>query len=195
MFSSRANGGRHPSSSGPVAQLGKAIVEGDGPQSRRPDDAVKTLFASGGIRRFVMGGAITSFCAIVAVRAFGLVESVAVGRILGDIRFGQLALVLSVTNLVLAIGTLGVPPALTKFLSGEAASKEAARGTILVALRAVIAASAAVGFASGVIVLTLLAPSDPNRAHRRFRHSGGLAQDGYIERFPGWAGNFPTIDP
>src|SRR6266508_3105457 len=162
MFSSRANGGRHPSSSDPVAQLGKAIVEGDGPQCRRPDDAVKTLFASGGIRRFVMGGAITSFFAIVAVRAFGLVESVAVGRILGDIRFGQLALVLSVTNLVLAIGTLGVPPALTKFLSGEVSSREAARKSILLALRTVTTASVVVGVASGVIVLTLLAPSYPS---------------------------------
>jgi O-antigen/teichoic acid export membrane protein len=109
-----------------------------------------------------VGGTITSFFAIIVVKALGLLESVAVGRILGDIQFGQLALVLSVTNLVLAMGTIGVPPALTKFLSGEASSREAARGTILRALQAVIVASVSVGIASGVIVLTLLAPSYPS---------------------------------
>ncbi len=120
------------------------------------------MFASGGIRRFVLKGAITSFLAVVAVRIFGLLESVAIGRILGTIQFGELALVLSVTNLVLAVGTLGVPPALTKFLSGEVSSREAARKSILLALRTVTTASVVVGVASGVIVLTLLAPSYPS---------------------------------
>jgi len=91
-----------------------------------------------------MSGTITSFAAVIVVKALGLLESIVVARILGDIQYGLLALVLSATNLVLACATLGLPAALTKFLSGEASSsREAAWGTIRRAVRTVLVTSAA----------------------------------------------------
>jgi len=105
----------------------------------------------------VMRGTITSFAAVIVVKAFGLLESIAVARILGDVQYGLLALVLSATNLVLACGTLGLPAALTKFLSGEASSsREAAWGTIRRAVRTVLVTSAAAGLVFGIVMFQLL---------------------------------------
>src|SRR5437016_1512279 len=104
-----------------------------------------------------MRGTITSFAAVIVVKAFGLLESIAVARILGDVQYGLLALVLSATNLVLACGTLGLPAALTKFLSGEASSsREAAWGTIRRAVRTVLVTSAAAGLVFGIVMFQLL---------------------------------------
>jgi len=54
------------------------------------------------------------------------VESVFVARFLGSYDFGVIALVLAVTNLTSAVGTLVIPSALRKFISGEANSQLAA---------------------------------------------------------------------
>jgi O-antigen/teichoic acid export membrane protein len=139
-----------------MSWLGPANHGGD---QARPLMAEKGVSRSGNIRRFVVGGAITSFVAIVSVKALGLIESIAVGRIVGNAQFGTLAFVLSVTNLVLAVGTLGLPAALTKFLSGEAASRQGARETIRIALRIVAVASTTVGGGCGILSVLFLAPS------------------------------------
>ena len=121
--------------------------------------SVKAAFRSGGIRRFVVRGTVTSLIAIIAVKSLGLLESIAVGRILGSYQYGLLALVLSVTNLVLAIGTFGLPAALIKFLSGNVRRKEAAKGTILLAFRTCTVTSILVGASSVIIVMNLVEPN------------------------------------
>ena len=108
----------------------------------------------------MLTGTITSLGAVVVAKSFGLLESIAVARIIGDVQFGLLALVLSVTNLVLACGVLGLPSALTKFLSGEVSgSREATWGTIRRAVRLVTIAASLVGFLAGFLVVQSLLPS------------------------------------
>ena len=98
--------------------------------------------------------------ALVVAKSFGLLESIAVARILGDVQFGLLALVLSVTNLVLACGVVGLPSALTKFLSGEVSgSREATWGTIRRAVQLVTIATSLAGFLGGLVVVQFLLPS------------------------------------
>src|SRR2546426_12053894 len=112
------------------------------------------MIGSQSVRRFVMGGAITSLLAVVGVKAFGFLESIVVGRILGSVQFGLMALVFSVANLVSAFSNLGLAPALTKFLSGEASSsREAAEGTLSRAVWIVGITSVIAGISGGFVAV------------------------------------------
>src|SRR5690348_14036004 len=90
------------------------------------------------VRQFILGGTFSSLAAILFVKAIGFVESVFVARIIGADRFGLLTLVLSLTNIMIAVATLGVPPAVSKFLAGEVAtSSQGSRSALYMAVRLV----------------------------------------------------------
>lgn len=111
------------------------------------------------IRRFILGGTFSSLAAILFVKAMGFAESIFIARILGANGFGLLALVLSITNIMIALATLGIPPALTKFLSGEVStSSEGSRRTLHAAVSLSAASTAAVCIAAIPIGFFLLAP-------------------------------------
>lgn len=74
----------------------------------------------------MIGGAISSFATITSVRALGLIESIIVARILGSVQFGILALALAILNPFSTLAGLGLPQAVVKHLSGEAAHSRAA---------------------------------------------------------------------
>src|SRR5207302_5557727 len=115
------------------------------------------------IRWMVLTGSISSIAALVYTKGLGLLESVFVARILGSHDFGVLALVLAVTNLTSAIGTLGVPSALRKFISGEASGSQlVASSTLRTAWRFTLSASFVTSIAS-ILVVLLASPglSDP----------------------------------
>src|SRR5205807_761647 len=111
------------------------------------------------IRRFILGGTFSSLAAILLVKALGFAESIFIARILGANGFGLLALVLSITNIMVALATLGFPPALTKFLSGEMSnSSQGSRKTLHAALGITVASTGAVCIASVLIGYFVLAP-------------------------------------
>ncbi len=117
------------------------------------------------VRRFILGGSFSSLLAIVMIKAMGFAESVFVARIIGADGFGLLTLVLSLTNIMIAVATLGVPPAVTKFLAGEVAkSSQGSRSTLNMAVRLVALSSAAVCVVVGLIGYFLLAPYYSNPA-------------------------------
>jgi len=117
------------------------------------------------VRRFILGGSFSSLLAIVIVKAMGFAESVFVARVIGADGFGLLTLVLSLTNIMIAVATLGVPPAVTKFLAGEVStSSQASRSTVYMAVRLIAASSAAVCIAVGLVSYFLLAPYYSNPA-------------------------------
>jgi len=108
-------------------------------------------------RQFLLGATLSSLIAIVYAKALGFAESVVVARILGGREFGLLTLVLSITSLVVALSTLGIPSALTKFLSGEAsASQTAARKTLAVSLRVVILSTFVASVCSIAVTVSVL---------------------------------------
>jgi O-antigen/teichoic acid export membrane protein len=111
------------------------------------------------IRHFALGGAFSSLVTILLVKALGFVESVLVARILGANGFGILALVLSLTNIMIALATLGLPSAVTKFLSGEASSsRQGSRGTLHAALLLIAVSTGIVCLGSGLAGYFLLVP-------------------------------------
>lgn len=111
------------------------------------------------VRQFILGGTFSSLAAILLVKTIGFAESIFVARIIGADGFGLLTLVLSLTNIMIAVATLGVPPAVTKFLAGEVAtSSRASRTTLYMAVRLVALASAAVAVVVGLIGYVLIAP-------------------------------------
>ena len=117
------------------------------------------------VRRFILGGSFSSLLAIVVIKAMGFAESVFVARIIGAEGFGLLTLVLSLTNIMIAVATLGVPPAVTKFLAGEVAtSRQASRSTMYMAVRLVALSSAVVCVVVGLIGYFLLASYYSNPA-------------------------------
>src|SRR2546430_618799 len=104
------------------------------------------------VRQFILGGTFSSLAAILLVKSIGFAESVFVARIIGADGFGLLTLVLSLTNIMIAVATLGVPAAVTKFLAGEVArSSRASRATVYMAVRLIAASSAAVCIAVGLV--------------------------------------------
>src|SRR2546426_8636933 len=119
------------------------------------------------IRRFILGGAFSSLVAILLVKSMGFAESVLVARIIGANGFGLLALVLSLTNIMIAVASMGIPSAVTKFLSGEVSrSGEDSRGTLYSAVRMTAFSSAAVSIAAGSIGFFLIAPYYANNTLR-----------------------------
>ena len=89
----------------------------------------------------------------------GFAESIFIARILGANGFGLLALVLSITNIMIALATLGISPALTKFLSGEVSnSSSESRKTLRAALGLCGASTTVVCIASVPIGYLVLAP-------------------------------------
>src|SRR5947209_19006081 len=82
------------------------------------------------VRRFILGGSFSSLLAIVIVKAMGFAESVFVARVIGADGFGLLTLVLSLTNIMIAVATLGVPPAVTNFLAVEVSTSSQASPSI-----------------------------------------------------------------
>jgi O-antigen/teichoic acid export membrane protein len=119
------------------------------------------------IRRFILGGAFSSLVAILLVKSMGFAESVLVARIIGASGFGLLALVLSLTNIMIAVASMGIPSAVTKFLSGEVSrSGEGSRGTLYSAVRMTAFSSAAVSIAAGSIGFFLIAPYYANNTLR-----------------------------
>src|SRR5436309_10028414 len=119
------------------------------------------------IRRFILGGAFSSFVAILLVKSMGFAESVLVARIIGANGFGLLALVLSLTNIMIAVASMGIPSAVTKFLSGELSSSgEGSRRTLYSAVRMTAFSSAAVSIAAGSIGFFLIAPYYANNTIR-----------------------------
>src|SRR2546425_12808229 len=92
------------------------------------------------VRRFILGGSFSSLLAIVIVKAMGFAESVFVARVIGADGFGVVTLVLSLKNILIALVTLGVPPAVTKFLARAfSTSRQASRSTVYMAVRLVAA--------------------------------------------------------
>src|SRR2546425_13090937 len=97
------------------------------------------------VRRFILGGSFSSLLAIVIVKAMGFAESGFVARVIGADGFGLLTLVLSLTNIMIAVATLCVPPAVTKFLAVDFwTSSQASRSTAYMDVRLIAAYSAAV---------------------------------------------------
>ncbi len=113
------------------------------------------------IRWMLITGSFSSFVALLFTKGLGLVESVFVARILGSYDFGVIALVLAVTNLTSAVGTLGIPSALRKFISGEANSQLAASSTLRTAWHFTAAASLGTGLIS-ILVVLLASPLLPD---------------------------------
>jgi len=111
------------------------------------------------IRRFILSGTFSSLAGILLVKVSGFAESIFIARILGANGFGLLALVLSITNIMIALATLGISPALTKFLSGEVSnSSSESRKTLRAALGLCGASTTVVCIASVPIGYLVLAP-------------------------------------
>src|SRR3989442_1179275 len=139
------------------------------------------------VRRFILGGSFSSLLAIVVIKAMGFAESVFVARIIGADGFGLLTLVLSLTNIMIAVATLGVPPAVTKFLAGEVAtSQQASRSTLYMAVRLVALSSAGVCVVVGLIGYFLLAPHYSNPALLNLLILAGLSVLGALYVVNSW---------
>jgi stage V sporulation protein B len=103
------------------------------------------------IRRLLLRGTISSFGVAVGAAVLGFAESISVARILGESNFGLYALLVSLLNVSIAVASLGIPPAVMKYVSGEAAySKSASERTLAIAFRATILSSVVTGLGFGV---------------------------------------------
>ena len=111
------------------------------------------------LRDLLLRGTVTSLLAITSVSAIGLLDSMVVARIIGQAKFGLLALAVSVMNVALGVASLGLPGAIAKFLSGETArSRDAAQRTLISGIRLALTSSLIVGVASGTVGVLWLAP-------------------------------------
>ena len=111
------------------------------------------------VKGLLLRGTLSSLVAIISVSAIGLLDSIVVARIIGQAKFGLLALSVSVMNVALGVASLGLPGAIAKFLSGETAgSKDAAQKTLISGIRLALTSSLIVGVASGAVGVLWLAP-------------------------------------
>jgi|GEM_PF-5350516 len=120
--------------------------------------AQTTLPRQQSVRHFLVSGAVTSFLAVVVVSGLGFLESILVARILGEANFGVLALLLSFWNVASGIAAFGMPLAVAKYLSGEAAtSRQATRQVLRSALLTTFIMSLGVALSSGLLAASVLA--------------------------------------